>query len=264
MANEGELKLVRKAVEVLDVLSREREPTPARIAEVIGEPRSSVYRLLASLQRLDMVEPGARRGTYRLGFHLLRLGTAVVSRFDERQLALPVMERIHDETGETVFLCVRRGTQAVCIERIEGRRVQSLALTLGGALPLHAGAGSRVLLAAESREFWNEYVSSEPLERLTQSTPVTPDELFPILEDVRSSGVSVSDGDVTVGIAAVGVPIIDYRGVIRASLAISGVQQNILGAGVRNEVRRLLIDGGREVSRGLGSELANEPIAKLG
>ncbi|MGP3974403.1 hypothetical protein ACTWQF_10415 [Streptomyces sp. 8N114] len=64
----------------------------------MGEPRSSVYRLLSSLQGLDTVESGSR-GTFRLGFPLLSLGTTVMERFDERRLAQPVMERLHDETA---------------------------------------------------------------------------------------------------------------------------------------------------------------------
>jgi len=61
----------------------------------------------------------------------------VIERLDERQAALPLMERIHERTGETVFLCVRRGDEAVCIERLDGLRVQSLALRLRDSLPLH-------------------------------------------------------------------------------------------------------------------------------
>jgi DNA-binding IclR family transcriptional regulator len=210
-----------------------------------------------------MVEPGSRRGTFRLGFHLLRLGSAVVSRFDERQLALPVMEHIHEETGETVFLCVRRGMEAVCIERIDGRRVQTLALSLGGSLPLHAGAAPRALLAYEARDFWNEYVAAGELERLTPSTPARADELFPLLEEIRSGGVAVSDEDVTVGIAALGVPILDYRGAIRGALSVSGVRPAILGPGSQG-IRELLVEGGREVSRALGADLAGEPIVDFG
>ena len=58
----------------------------------------------------------------------------MIARFDERQAALPVMRRIHEETEETVYLCVRRGREAVCIERLDGLWVQSMALRLGGSL----------------------------------------------------------------------------------------------------------------------------------
>ena len=148
--------VLAKAVAVLDHVAAEGEVTPARLAELTGEPRSSVYRLLASLQELGLVEPGRRRGTYILGLKLFRLGSTVMSRFDERQAALPVMERINEELGETTFLCVRRGYEAVCIERIDGSRVNLLALALGGSLPLHAGAVTRAILAFEPREFCDE------------------------------------------------------------------------------------------------------------
>src|SRR5919202_6771798 len=104
--------VLAKAVAVLDHVAAEGEVTPGRLAELTGEPRSSVYRLLSSLQDLGLVEPGRRRGTYVLGLKLFRLGSTIVSRFDERQAALPVMERINEELGVTTFLCVRLGYEA--------------------------------------------------------------------------------------------------------------------------------------------------------
>jgi DNA-binding IclR family transcriptional regulator len=257
VAADNGLRLIRKAVEVLDILARDRELSPAQIAELTGEPRSSVYRMLAGLQQLGMAEAGTRRGTFRLGLHLLELGEAVKSGFDERALAMPVMERLHQATGETVFLCIRRGYEAVCIERLDGRRVQSLALRVGGSLPLHAGAASRVLLAFAGREFWHEYLTerAEQIEQLTASTPMTAEELIPLLEETSRTGLAISDGDVTVGIAALGVPITDYRGTVRAALSISGVRPAILGGGTR-EIREHLIEAGAEISRSLGAGLA--------
>jgi DNA-binding IclR family transcriptional regulator len=156
------IQVLAKAGALLDRLAAEPEVSAAGLADSVGEPRSTVYPLLASLQQIDMVEPGTRRGTYRLGLKLLRLGGAVSARFDQRQAAVPVMERIHQATGETVFLCIRASYEAVCIERIDGRWVQSMALRLGGSLPLHVGAAPRVLLASEPRELWEEYLARGP------------------------------------------------------------------------------------------------------
>jgi DNA-binding IclR family transcriptional regulator len=257
------LALVRKAVETLDILAEHGEVTPAALAEQLGEPRSSVYRLLSSLQSLGMVEPASRRGTFRLGFRLLTLGTAVAEQFDERRYARPVMDRIHDETGETVFLCVRRGREAVCIDRIDGRRVASLALKLGGALPLHAGAAPRTLLAFSDPVDWQAYLDGDPLEQLTPSTPTTAETLLPVLEETRRTGLSVSDQDVTIGVAALGVPVLDYRGQLRAALSISGVREAILGAD-GDRVRELLIEGGKEVSQALGWESSSTKLVDFG
>jgi DNA-binding IclR family transcriptional regulator len=249
---ENPVRSLAKAVLLLEALADEREATPRRLSEVLHEPRTTVYRLLTGLQALDMVEAGSRAGTYRLGWRLLRLGSAVIERLDERQAALPVMERIHERTGETVFLCVRRGDDAVCIERLDGLRVQSLALRLGGSLPLHLGAGPRALLAWEPREEWEAYLERRaPLEAMTEKTPVTRKALFAELDRSLAQGYAVSDEDVTPGIASLGAPVFDYTGRIRAAVSIGGLRPLLL-EDMRDEAVDLLVTGAREISAALG------------
>ncbi len=261
------VRSLAKAVLLLEALADEREATPRRLAEALKEPRTTVYRLLTGLEALDMVEAGSQSGTWRLGWRLLRLGSAVIERLDERQAALPVMERIHRATEETVFLCVRRGDEAVCIERIDGLRVQSLALRLGGSLPLHAGAAPRTLLAWEPRSEWEAYLErSAHLSQYTDRTPVTRAELFAELEKTLADGYAVSDEDITPGIGSLGAPIFDYTGGIRAAISIGGTRQMLL-VDMREEAIRLLVEGAREVSTALGYERedgASRPLLPSG
>jgi len=248
---ESSIQVLDKASAILDALAHNGAASAADLATMIGEPRSSVYRLLASLQQHEMVEPGPRRGTFQLGIRLLRLGSAVIARFNERQAALPAMERLHEETGETIFLCIRRGFEAVCIERIEGERVQSLALRLGGSLPLHVGAAPTVLLAYEPESFWQEYVKQVKPKDLFSDKRLTLAELSAHLNEIRERGLSVSDEDVTPGIAALGAPVLDYQGQIRASLSISGTKPAILD-GVAERMMQLTSAAAAEASEALG------------
>jgi DNA-binding IclR family transcriptional regulator len=244
--------VIAKAMALVDRIAEEGELTPARLAELTGEPRSTVYRLLGSLQELGLVEPGPRRGTYVLGLKLFRLGRTVVSRFNERQAALPVMQRIHDEIGETTFLCIRRGYEAVCIERIDGTRVNLLALSLGGTLPLHAGSAPRALLAFQSPAEWDDYPEHVKLEALTPKSLTTREGLIEELRATRERGYSISDEDVTPGIASVGAPIFDHTGAVRASLSVGGMRDPILGDSSR--AIALVRDGAAEISRALGHD----------
>src|SRR3954454_17680390 len=70
--------VLAKAGALLDCLA-EGELTPAELTVRMAEPRSSVYRLIASLSELELIDPGTRRGTYRLGLKLLRLGGIVMA-----------------------------------------------------------------------------------------------------------------------------------------------------------------------------------------
>ena len=99
--------------------------------------------------------------------------------------------------------------------------------------------------------------------RFTPSTPDTPTALRALLRETRAQGYALSDQDVTVGVAAVGVPVFDYRGEVRAALSFSGVRESVLGPDFE-QWRDLLIEAGREVSRALGAELAGKDIVNFG
>ncbi len=253
MPPENPVRVLGKAARVLDLLAERGELTVQALAEEAEEPRSSIYRLVAGLREIELVEAGSRRGTYRLGLKILRLSGAVVSRFDERRAALPAMERLHETTEETVFLSVPRAREAVCIERIDGRWVQSMALTLGGGLPLHIGAGPRSLLAFSGRDAWMEYIAGGELEPLTPDSLIDPDALIADLEATVGRGYAVSDEDVVVGMAALGAPIFDYRGELRAAISFSGPKPSVLGER-RDENVAAILEAAHSVSRGLGHD----------
>jgi DNA-binding IclR family transcriptional regulator len=165
------------------------------------------------------------------------------------------MERINQELGETTFLCVRRGYEAVCIERIDGSRVNLLALALGGSLPLHAGAVTRAILAFEPREFWDEYVEHHGVAGFTPKTPASREALFAELEATLERGYAISDEDVTPGIAAMGAPIFDHTGRVRAGLSLGGMRDTLFGH--ESRALEMLLEGAREISRALGYDASN-------
>lgn len=222
------LQLIAKAAGVLDELARSGPRSAAELADRLGEPRSSVYRLLGSLEAVGFVQPGPQRGTFELGVRLFQLGSVVGQRFDVRQRALPAMEALHAATSETVVLMVRRGDEAICIERIDGRFVRLVIVEIGGAMPLHAGAAPRALLAAATDDDVARCLTG-PLHRYTDDTPVDPGAIRALLAEVRRTGVSVSDGDVVPGVAAVAAPIRDHTGAVVAALSVTGPRPTILG-----------------------------------
>src|SRR3954462_10553323 len=81
-SRDSPVAVLAKAGALLDCLA-DGELTPAELTVRMGEPRSSVYRLIASLSELELIDAGTRRGTYRLGLKLLRLGGVGLGGFDE-------------------------------------------------------------------------------------------------------------------------------------------------------------------------------------
>ncbi|ETT25561.1 transcriptional regulator, IclR family [Rhodococcus rhodochrous ATCC 21198] len=247
--------VIAKANALMRALAQERIATSTRLTEMLDEPVSSVYRMLATLAEAGWVEQLGPRGAYRVGIKLLSLSGELTRRLDIRRAAAPVLREIHEATGETTFLCIRRGSRAVCIERVDGIRVNSRVLQLGESLPLHVGAAPRALLAFEDRPAWEEYAtvvsnSNEPWRNVRSRG-----EFFADLEHIREQGFVVSDNNVTPGIAAIGAPIFNHRGEVVASLSTSGLREGILApsADGKPSVTELVCRGARTLSDYLGA-----------
>lgn len=249
--------VVAKAGALMTVLETEKTATSGRLTELLGEPVSSIYRMLGTLAEVGWVEQAEVRGAYRVGLKMLAISQALLRRMDIRKIAAPIMQEIHELTGETTFLCIRHGGRAVCIERIDGVRVNSRVLQLGKSLPLHMGAAPRALLAFSGRAVWDDYASLVDGAGESWQGVSSRAELFDQLEEARQMGYVLSDNNVTPGIAAVGVPVYDHRGEVVASLSISGLRDGILRGEVSGATDGTVIDlvreGGRRLSVALGA-----------
>jgi DNA-binding IclR family transcriptional regulator len=181
----------------------------------------------------------------------MRIGGVVEDAVDIRERALPTLRTLLHETGETSYLCVRRGTRAVCIERLEGRDVRSLELRLGASLPLAIGAAPRCILAFLPDEERDSLLDQSLRETAVERGPLDRDQVMGELLDARRHGYVISDGDVTRGVAAIGAPVFNQRRELVGAISVSGVRERLLGSR-REGIVRLLIDGAARVSATLG------------
>jgi len=147
----------------------------------------------------------------------------VQARLELRQIAHPYLAQLVHDTDETSFLMIRDGLHGVCIERIDGSYVQSLVLKIGGSLPLYAGGGTRCLLAYSPPEVLDEVLASGPLKAFTPYTIINGVALRADVEQTRYQGYTLSYQDVTIGVAALGVPVFDHRNMAVGALSLSGI-----------------------------------------
>lgn len=257
----GQIQVIDRAASLLRILGA--APGPMRLSAVAEKANlspSTTRRILSSLTQNGLCDQGVD-GTYRLGLLLFELGSRVEARFDLRKHAHPPLERLSALTHLTAFLCVRQETTATAIERIDGRYAFSLALTVGGSLPLHVGAAPRVFLAYDSEAEVRRYLDGAgPLERFTERTLVTTEDVLSDLRESRERGYVISDEDVTPGVAALGAPVFGHQGDAKAIAAISvaGLVTQVLGD-KRDELVSLLLETADLISRDLGHGLDVEP-----
>jgi DNA-binding IclR family transcriptional regulator len=249
--NPNTVQVFGKMVTLLEVLAD--SPAPLGLTQVAtraGIHKASAHRMLTTLLAHDFVEEGSQPGTYRLGLRLFQFGSVVQSRLDLRTRALPFMQALADETEETIFLSILRRRQALCIERIEGKHVQVLALQVGTSLPLFVGGGPRVLLAslpdAEIAEMLADGI--EPMTRFTQTSP---EQIWQTVLRIRQTGYAISDEDVTIGVAAVGAPVRGVSGEVLGALSVSGITQRLTRERIPTLIEQV-VETAEQISRRMG------------
>ena len=215
-----------------------------------GYSKTTTYRLLTTLEVAGWLERAAD-GAFRLTTKPFRIGSILMHSLDVRHEAPPVMRRLSLALERTTYLTISAGTHAVCLERIDrGSAVRVMDLDVGGSQPLHLGAGPRALLAwAEEALLPN--LLRVGLEVRTPHTITNERDLRRDLAQTRERGFSISDSDVTAGVAAIGAPVFDMHDRPVAAISIGGLTDQMIPP--RPEHIEALLRATEEVSMRLGS-----------
>lgn len=235
-----------KGARLLDLFSVERrELSLGEFASETGYNKTTAYRLLQTLVSVGWLVRSAKGG-YRLGARMLVLGAIARADLDLRQEALPFMQRLADELGDTAFLMIPGPQGAVIIETIVGDNpVQVHGLTIGSMLPYHVAAGP-VALAAFSPEIEERVLRAEH-ERFTDNTATGEESLRAKFVEVRAQGHALSMEDYIGGVGAVAAPVLGADGVAVAALSVGGPTHRFVDAPRRQAVE-LVMDMAAELS----------------
>jgi IclR family acetate operon transcriptional repressor len=251
-AQQGDLGAPRvlvlgKVMAILEAFTTERpELELHEIRAETGLPASTCARLVRNLVADGLLREVGER--YRVGLTVVRWSRAALAGIALVDTALPLMERLRDEAGETVGLFVRDGGQRVCIAVTEARHSVARRLGVGHVLPLHVGSPGKVLLAYDAAA--RSAIEGVELVPFTAATIDDHNELVQELERVRAQGYAVSVGEWEDGVVGVAAPIRDASAEVRAAIAISAPAHRVSG-----DLERLIP---------LVTEVAFEISARLG
>jgi DNA-binding IclR family transcriptional regulator len=217
----------------------------ADVSDASGLSRSTAHRFLLALAAAGFLEQGPGDGAFYLGLELCSLGAAAANRYELRDVARPVMRRLAANSGDTVYLSLIKGNDAICAERIEGDYpIKTLTLDVGDRRPLGVGAGSLALLAFQSEE-----VSAGLIRSGARARRVYPgfdnERLARLAAETRKQGYAFNDQMIVPGMSAIGVPVLGQGGLAVAALSIAAIS-NRFGkrrrslVGMLNDEARLL------------------------
>lgn len=219
--------LVTKTTRVMETLLHEKESSSLRqIAEKCDLPKSTLHRILNSLEEEGWVYRNPRTREYRIGIRFMCFAQKWRLNNELALLAKPLMESLCLRTGETVVLAIREKREIRCLEVVETSNPIKYHFRIGTSLPVHAGAMGKIILAFSTPDI-REQVLSSPLERFTDNTITIPEALRSELDHIRERGYSVSIEEVDIGGSAIGAPILGPGGELLAGLILDGLTHGI-------------------------------------
>ena len=164
-------------------------------------------RCLHTLMQLGYVAKHGRR--FLLRPEVLVFGSAYVSSMSLETVALPTLQNLRDQTGDSSSMAVLSGHDILYIAHVSTHRPIRLSANVGTRFPLHATSLGKVLMAFQPEETIEAYLATAKLTRFTERTVTTETEMRRRLAQVRANGFDSASDELDYGIVSVAAPVFD-------------------------------------------------------
>ena len=246
------VQVVDRLFHILDLLADAKEEMGATdLAMKLQLHKSTVHRLLVSLERNHFVEKNRETAKYKLGWRLFELGMLAVSRVDLYSLSRPCLESLVKKTCETAHLGIRSGTELISIVSVEADRNLRLPTTVGRRSPLYCTSQGKAILAFSPPEVASEIIHSIQFKPFTRRTITRKSSLMEELERIRNCGYAIDNEELEEDLRCIGAPVFNHAGEVIAALSIAGPIYRV-GGGNLPKLTEAVLQAARQLSMSLG------------
>jgi DNA-binding IclR family transcriptional regulator len=220
-------------------------------ARALKLSRTTIIRLLATLEAEQMIERRADGAGYKLGLGLAGLaGQALVSS-DIVQAGDPVLRALAETLGLSAHIGVLAGRDVLYV----ARRTPNVSLVsnvgIGSRLPAHATTLGRIILAYMPHDAVLDLFKDVRLTVVTEKTPTTLAALVAQIDIDRAAGMAWSDANFEIGISSAAAPVFDRTTQIVGAINVTGPSASFTTAR-RREIETAVRSGAERISRALG------------
>ena len=192
--------------------------TLAEIARRVELPRATVRRSLITLETLGYVETDGK--TFMLTPQVLSLGHSYLSSMPVTRAVRPHLEKMSALLNETSSAGILDHGDAVFVARVPVRRVSVENVPAGSRIPAYCTSMGRVLLAAQSDEMIDGYLSRIEPHAYTPRTITNPAKIRDAILKARTASYSIVEEELDAGVMAISVPIKDAHDRTIAALSV--------------------------------------------
>jgi IclR family transcriptional regulator, KDG regulon repressor len=216
------VRAVERALDILLCFTRE-EPTRSltQIAESVHMSKTTVHRLLTTLENKRFITRDKVSGLYRLGFRFIEMAALVLQDVELHRWAYPYLQRLSAEFGETIDLSILDGSHVIYLEVIESSQRVKLAAAVGQRLPAIFTASGKALLAYLPEDQVKNIINDNlATSKNNGDAPIS--EMLADLKATAERGYAIAEQEYEDAINAVAAPIFGVERYPIASVAIVG------------------------------------------
>ena len=187
------LETADRALKVLLFLAQDpKDLSISEISDKMSINKSTIYRILNTLYKNGFVSKNESNAKYRIGLKCLEIGNCIVRSLDLRNIARPFLEKLRDQTGETVNLVILNDGMALYIDQIESLHAVQMISSIGTREELHCTGVGKALLAFLPENEVDKIIAQHGLPQKTSQTITDPIRLKMHLDEIRERGYSIA------------------------------------------------------------------------
>jgi len=215
------IKALAKGLSVLQAFGEKGHPlTASEIANALGVSNSTSTRLCYTLTELGFIQRDSH-GRYNLTPKTITFGYSYLSHLTWWEVVNRYLESLYEKVQETVNLAVLDGSEIIYLIRMRKAKYLPFDIRMGTKLPVFCTAMGKVLMAMGPEEKIRVILKTLEFKPLTVHTIMRLDDFIKELEKVREKGYAIADEELSLGIRAIGAPIVDKNGYAIAAINIT-------------------------------------------
>jgi IclR family KDG regulon transcriptional repressor len=216
------IRSIGKAFTVLQLIGQEKESGIAGMVKQLKWKKSTVHRIASSLEELGYLEQNPLTLKYRLSLKLFSLGNLTKTRLNLHAAALPFLEKLQRDTGESIYLGVMDRHEVVYVEHLPSQHLLQPLVQVGSRAPLHCTAIGKALLSDLSVDELRTIFRTSGLKKPTPNTLSTLKAVKKALVEIRKTGFAIDNEEYHLGIRSIAAPIRDGAGRVIAGISVAG------------------------------------------
>ena len=204
----------------------EPEWTLSDLAEALNVGVSTAYRLTNTLIHEGFIVRDSATKSFRLGSSILQMGHYVITSYDICEISPPILEKLVQDTGETVHLSILEGDNTIYLQVFECSNYVNVMTHVGKKNPIHCTSTGQIILAYQP-ESMIETVITNGLRPYSSNTITDPKKFKERLTLIQKQGVTFNKDEMNVGVSAIAAPIKSPSGKVEFSVSIAGPNSRI-------------------------------------